>query len=103
MIMATPAIQELDALLLSLQSLKPPGVNKAKVDAVTRICTDPQNVQVRTARIDIRQIPNHALGLSTRQVEHLLVDTLVNAFRRSPADYKLGVLYVVDAVSRQWV
>jgi hypothetical protein len=42
-----PAVQELDALLQSLQSLKPPGVNKSKVDGTTKLCMDPQNISVR--------------------------------------------------------
>jgi hypothetical protein len=42
-----PAVQELDSLLHSLQSLKPPGVNKSKVDATSKLCLDLQNVSVR--------------------------------------------------------
>lgn len=41
------AVQELDSILQSLQSLKPPGVIKSKVDSATKLCTNPQNTAVR--------------------------------------------------------
>jgi protein NRD1 len=37
------------------------------------------------------------------QVEPAFVDSLVNAFRRSPVSHKLGVLYIIDSIARQWV
>jgi protein NRD1 len=38
------AMEELEALLQSLQALKPPGVTKTKIDAITAKCVE--NVQV---------------------------------------------------------
>jgi protein NRD1 len=32
-----------------------------------------------------------------------MVDIIINAFRRSPATHKLGVLYCADSVVRQWI
>jgi protein NRD1 len=37
------------------------------------------------------------------QVEPAFVDSLVNAFRRTPVSHKLGVLYIIDSITRQWV
>jgi hypothetical protein len=53
-----PAVRELDAVLQSLPALKPPGVNKAKVEASTKICMDPQNVSVRTGSELVVDKPN---------------------------------------------
>ncbi|KAF2432249.1 hypothetical protein EJ08DRAFT_139789 [Tothia fuscella] len=77
-----PALQELANLLQQLQSLKPPGVAKSKVEAITNICTSHDNLS-----IDRRTI----------------VDTILAAFARSPATHKLGILYIVDSITRQWV
>lgn len=41
-------LHELDELLVSLQKLKPPGVGKSRVDAITKICTSNENLNVRT-------------------------------------------------------
>lgn len=38
------SMEQLDALLLSLQALKPPGATKGKITAITKLCGD--NVQV---------------------------------------------------------
>lgn len=32
-----------------------------------------------------------------------IVDTLINAFKRSPNTHKLGILYCTDSVVRQWI
>jgi protein NRD1 len=37
------------------------------------------------------------------QVEPQLVDSLLSAFQQSPVSHKLGVLYIVDSIMRQWV
>lgn len=41
------ALSELDNLLQSMQSLKPPGVAKSKVDNIAKICTAQENAEVR--------------------------------------------------------
>jgi protein NRD1 len=38
------SMEQLDALLQSLQALKPPGATKGKITAITKLCGD--NVQV---------------------------------------------------------
>jgi protein NRD1 len=96
--MAQSAAHELDSILQSLQSLKPPGVNKAKVDAATRLCTDFQNIPVCI----FATMASFDSDLSL-QIEHVLVDVLSAGFRRSPVTHKLGVLYIIDSIARQWV
>lgn len=73
------AMEELATQLQSLQALKPPGVTPSKIKAITQICVD--NIQS----------------------EHHIVQKIVQQFQNSAATHKLGVLYVVDAVARQWV
>lgn len=45
--MASPVVQEFATLLQSLRNLKPPGVNKSKVEAITKIATSNENQNVR--------------------------------------------------------
>lgn len=73
------AIEELGTHLQSLQALKAPGVTPTKVKAITKICVD--NIQFDTA----------------------IVQKILQQFQNSAATHKLGVLYVVDSVARQWV
>ncbi|PSN68156.1 hypothetical protein BS50DRAFT_358644 [Corynespora cassiicola Philippines] len=73
------AMEELEALLQSLQALKPPGVTKPKIDAITAKCVE--NVQSDIA----------------------IVHKIVQQFRNSPNTHKLGVIYVLDSVTRQWL
>jgi protein NRD1 len=94
--MAFPAVQELDSILQSLTTLKPPGVNKAKVDGATKLCMDPSNASVRNSIVSVLSLT------SIRQIEAALVDSLINGFRSSPVSHKLGVLYIVDSITRQW-
>ncbi|KAI5265631.1 hypothetical protein E4T47_08478 [Aureobasidium subglaciale] len=72
-------IEQLDALLQSLQALKPPGATKGKISAVTTLCVE--NVQSESA-------------ITQKLYRHL---------KRTPGTHKLGVLYVVDSVTRQWI
>jgi len=73
------AMEELATQLQSLQALKAPGVTPSKIKAITQICVD--NIQS----------------------ERAIVQRIVQQFQDSAATHKLGVLYVVDAVARQWV
>lgn len=75
----TSAVAELDGYLQSMQSLKPPGVSGSKIGSITQLCT--ANVQS----------------------ESVLIQKLYTHFKRTPGTHKLGVLYVVDSVTRQWV
>ncbi|KAJ4347934.1 uncharacterized protein N0V89_009306 [Didymosphaeria variabile] len=73
------AMEELEALLQSLQALKPPGVTATKIKEITQKSVD--NVQS----------------------DVLIVQKIAQQFKNSPATHKLGVLYVVDSVVRQWL
>lgn len=73
------AMEELATQLQSLQALKAPGVTPSKIKAITQICVD--NIQS----------------------ERAIVQRIVQQFQDSAATHKLGVLYAVDAVARQWV
>jgi len=59
--------------------LKPPGVSGSKITAITTLCT--ANVQS----------------------ESVLIQKIYTHFKKTPGTHKLGVLYVVDSVTRQWV
>ncbi|KAI9670167.1 MAG: hypothetical protein M1817_004504 [Caeruleum heppii] len=75
----TSAVSELDAALQAMLLLKPPGVSGSKINSITALCT--ANVQS----------------------ESVLVQKLYTHFKKAPGTHKLGVLYVVDSVTRQWV
>ncbi|KPI42199.1 Rpb7-binding protein seb1 [Cyphellophora attinorum] len=75
----TSAVAELDTVLQSMLSLKPPGATKPKIDAITSLCA--ANVQSST----------------------VIIQKLFTHFKKAPGPYKLGVLYVVDSVLRQWI
>ncbi|THX88961.1 hypothetical protein D6D04_00024 [Aureobasidium pullulans] len=72
-------VEQLDPLLQSLQALKPPGASKGKITAITNLCVG--NVQSESA-------------ITQKLYRHL---------KRTPGTHKLGVLYVVDSVTRQWI
>jgi protein NRD1 len=72
-------MEELETLLQSLQALKPPGVTKTKIESITTLCI--QNIQA----------------------ESIIIQKIFTQFKKNPATHKLGVLYVVDSVTRQWV
>ncbi|KAI9746971.1 MAG: hypothetical protein M1815_004793 [Lichina confinis] len=72
-------VAELDAALQAMLALKPPGVSGSKINAITTLCTN--NIQS----------------------ESVIVQKIYTHFKRTPGTHKLGVLYVVDSVTRQWV
>lgn len=72
-------MEELETQLQSLQALKPPGVTKTKIESITTLCI--QNIQA----------------------ESIIIQKIFTQFKKNPATHKLGVLYVVDSVTRQWV
>jgi protein NRD1 len=45
----------------------------------------------------------HALTVPLRQSESVLIQKIYTHFKKAPSTHKLGVLYVVDSVTRQWV
>ncbi|KAL5355445.1 hypothetical protein BJX96DRAFT_48851 [Aspergillus floccosus] len=73
------AVAELDNYLQSMLALKPPGVSGSKINSITSLCT--ANVQN----------------------ESVLIQKIYTHFKKAPGTHKLGVLYVVDSVTRQWV
>ncbi|EME47566.1 hypothetical protein DOTSEDRAFT_50941 [Dothistroma septosporum NZE10] len=77
--MATSTVNDLDGLLSSLNQLKPPGASKNKIATITQICVN--NIQA----------------------ESTIVQTFYRALKKAPATHKLGALYVIDSVIRQWI
>ncbi|KAJ5833192.1 hypothetical protein N7474_001503 [Penicillium riverlandense] len=73
------ASAELENYLQSMLALKPPGVSGSKINSITSLCT--ANVQN----------------------ESVLIQKIYTHFKKAPGTHKLGVLYVVDSVTRQWV
>ncbi|KAI9852038.1 MAG: hypothetical protein M1838_002007 [Thelocarpon superellum] len=73
------ALQELDAALQPMLLLKPPGVSGSKIKEITALCI----ANVKSESVIIQKIYTH--------------------FKKAPGTHKLGVLYVVDSVTRQWV
>ncbi|EMR65582.1 putative nrd1 protein [Eutypa lata UCREL1] len=60
-------------------TLKPPGVSGSKIQSLTTLCVE--NVQYESA----------------------LIQKIYTHFKKAPGTHKLGVLYVVDSVTRRWV
>lgn len=72
-------MEELEGLLQSLQALKPPGVTKTKIETITALC------------------------VKNSQSDSIIVQKIFQQFKKSPVTHKLGVLYVLDSVTRQWM
>ncbi|KAK5018375.1 hypothetical protein LTR39_001024 [Cryomyces antarcticus] len=72
-------VAELDPLLQSLPLLKPPGVSKGKIAAITTLC------------------------IQCVQSDAVIIQRIYTHFKRTPSTHKLGVLYVVDSIIRQWI
>jgi len=77
-IMSSP-VAELEAGLQAMLGLKPPGVSGSRITGITTLCVN--NVQS----------------------ESVLIQKLYTHFKKAPATHKLGVLYVVDSVTRKWM
>ncbi|PNS14503.1 hypothetical protein CAC42_3789 [Sphaceloma murrayae] len=71
-------VEELDTLLQSLQALKPPGASKSKIAAITQLCVD------------------------NPHLDSVIAQKLYSNFKRSSPTHKLGILFVVDSVARQF-
>ncbi|KAL8907685.1 MAG: hypothetical protein Q9207_001254 [Kuettlingeria erythrocarpa] len=72
-------VAELDAILQSMLSMKAPGVSGSKISSITQLC----NANIQSESVLIQKIYTH--------------------FKKAPGTHKLGVLYVVDSVTRSWV
>ncbi|KAK2746230.1 hypothetical protein FQN57_003352 [Myotisia sp. PD_48] len=73
------AVAELDSYLQSMLALKAPGVSRSRITSITSLCT------------------------ANIQSESVLIQKIYTHFKRAPGTHKLGVLYVVDFVTRQWL
>ncbi len=93
------AVAELEAGLQAMLSLKPPGVSGSRIQSLTALCQ--ANVQVRqylASLITFRVRADHY----QLQSESVLIQKLYTHFKKAPGTHKLGVLYVVDSVTRKW-
>ncbi|KAL8647656.1 MAG: hypothetical protein Q9226_006346 [Calogaya cf. arnoldii] len=59
--------------------MKAPGVSGSKISSITQLC----NANIQSESVLIQKIYTH--------------------FKKAPGPYKLGVLYVVDSITRSWV
>ncbi|KAK0635074.1 hypothetical protein B0T17DRAFT_29653 [Bombardia bombarda] len=75
----TSPVAELEAGLQGMLGLKPPGVSGSRITSITTLCVE--NVQS----------------------ESVLIQKLYTHFKKTPGTHKLGVLYVVDSVTRKWM
>lgn len=106
--MATNVLHELDQQLASLNQLKPPGASKGKIGSITQLCVS--NIQVSENRSKRSRAACHArlahhqtLTTHCSQAESNVVASLYRALKKAPATHKLGALYVIDSVVRQWI
>ncbi|KAL8712765.1 MAG: hypothetical protein Q9220_002973 [cf. Caloplaca sp. 1 TL-2023] len=71
-------VADLDAILQSMLAMKAPGVSGSKISTITSLC----NANIQSESVLIQKIFTH--------------------FKKAPGTHKLGVLYVVDSVTRSW-
>ncbi|TPX11027.1 uncharacterized protein E0L32_008064 [Thyridium curvatum] len=76
--MSSP-VAELEAGLQGMLGLKPPGVSGSRITAITALC------------------------VANVQSESVLIQKIYTHFKKTPGTHKLGVLYVVDSVTRKWM
>ncbi|KAJ8610909.1 hypothetical protein MRB53_038297 [Persea americana] len=72
-------VPELDALLQGLSELKPPGITKSRIASITAFCTE----NIKSEVFIVLKIRNHS--------------------KCAPATHKLGLIYILDSVTRQWL
>ncbi|MCJ1312502.1 hypothetical protein MMC25_006176 [Agyrium rufum] len=77
--MSSTCVAELETVLQSMLAMKPPGVSNSKIKSIEALC----NANVQSESVLIQKIYTH--------------------FKKTPGTHKLGVLYVVDSVTRQWL
>jgi len=73
------AVADLEAGLQAMLGLKPPGVSGSRITSLTSLC------------------------VSNIQSESVLIQKIFTHFKKAPGTHKLGVLYVVDSVTRKWL
>lgn len=94
-------VAELDTILQSMLALKPPGVTGGKIQSITSLCN--ANIQVRLPASNSSYHKQRLLTSLIPQSETVLIQRVYTHFKKAPASHKLGVLYVVDSVTRAWV
>lgn len=94
-------VAELDTILQSMLALKPPGVTGGKIQSITALCN--ANIQVRLLMSKPSYFKQWLLTSLIPQSETVLIQRVYTHFKKAPASHKLGVLYVVDSVTRAWV
>ncbi|KAL8366083.1 hypothetical protein RB595_004725 [Gaeumannomyces hyphopodioides] len=72
-------VTELEAGLVAMQALKPPGVSGSRIKDITALC------------------------VSNIKSESVIIQKIFTHFKRTNGTHKLGVLYVVDSVTRKWM
>ncbi|KAL1835736.1 hypothetical protein VTJ49DRAFT_6150 [Mycothermus thermophilus] len=77
--MASSVVAELEAGLQAMAALKPPGVSGSRITNITALC------------------------VANVQYESVIIQKLFTHFKKTPGTHKLGVLYVVDSVTRKWL
>ncbi|KAH7270544.1 uncharacterized protein BKA55DRAFT_588960 [Fusarium redolens] len=73
------AVADLETGLQAMLNLKPPGVSGSRITSLTSLC------------------------VSNIQAESVLIQKIFTHFKKTPGTHKLGVLYVVDSVTRKWL
>ncbi|KAG6039375.1 hypothetical protein E4U41_002765 [Claviceps citrina] len=73
------AVTDLETGLQAMLNLKPPGVSGSRITSLTSLC------------------------VSNIQSESVLIQKIYTHFKKAPGTHKLGVLYVVDSVTRKWL
>lgn len=105
--MASSVVAELEAGLQGMLSLKPPGVSGSRITNITALCV--ANVQVSNDKPPTRIHATFLCGTVVvltwplSQYESVLIQKLFTHFKKTPGTHKLGVLYVVDSVTRKWL
>jgi protein NRD1 len=77
--MAAASLGDLEPTLASLNQLKPPGASRNKISAITQ------------------------LSMTNVQAEQHITQCMYRALKKAPSTHKLGALYVIDSVVRQWI
>lgn len=96
------AVAGLESGLQAMSALKAPGVSGSRIASLTAFCVD--NVQVCAhQKASARVCSSTDFFSSARQSESVLVQKLYTHFKKTPGSHKLGVLYVVDSVTRKWL
>ncbi|OAR02397.1 hypothetical protein LLEC1_02529 [Akanthomyces lecanii] len=73
------AVTDLETGLQAMLNLKPPGVSGSRITSLTSLC------------------------VANIQSESVLIQKIYTHFKKTPGTHKLGVLYVVDSVTRKWL